>query len=87
MSHQTLQEGSRIFSCDGCSSAEEFDKLDFEQAKATILKHGWKIVKSPIGEWKHFCEVCVEEGKHAKAGKVQTPKIPPGSWRKKGRSV
>lgn len=60
MSHQVLNNGGRIFSCDGCPDAVEFDKLDFNQAKESLTKWRWKIIPGPRG-WQHFCPNCVEK--------------------------
>lgn len=80
-----LENGDRIVSCDGCPDAAEFDKVDFATAMDTVARWGWKTVKTPKGEWQHFCRVCVEDNKHVKAGEVKAAKDTSGlRWRKRG---
>lgn len=61
MTHQALQNGDHIFSCDGCPDEVEFDKLDLAQATQKLNKYGWKIISTNNGR-RHYCDKCVLEG-------------------------
>jgi hypothetical protein len=62
MSHQQLQYGGHIFTCDGCPLGnEEFDKLDFREAVNILNKNGWAIRRTGQG-FEHYCKDCVTTG-------------------------
>ena len=53
--------GYWVLFCDGCSNYREFERsLMFRDVILEAKKEGWRIHRSPEGDWEHFCPCCTE---------------------------
>lgn len=51
------QHGKFIVECDACGEALETETADFDEARATMQREGWKIRKIR-NVWIHGCPDC-----------------------------
>lgn len=49
------------FSCDECPESIETGEEDFNEARAAMIKAGWRAFMGPDKKMAHACPVCVGE--------------------------